>query len=51
MLQFHDDVADAAVIGLPDENFGEVPFAWVVRKPKSTVTEVELLSYVNCEIQ
>ena len=32
LLISHDDVADAAVIGIPDENAGELPCAFVVFK-------------------
>lgn len=30
----HPEVADAGVIGIPDDYAGEVPFAFVVLKPK-----------------
>jgi acyl-coenzyme A synthetase/AMP-(fatty) acid ligase len=30
----HNDVADAAVIGVPDEFSGEIPFAFIVLKPQ-----------------
>jgi 4-coumarate--CoA ligase len=35
-------VADAAVIGLPDEEAGERPAAFVVRQPGSEVSETEI---------
>jgi acyl-CoA synthetase (AMP-forming)/AMP-acid ligase II len=40
-------VEDAAAVGLPDENSGELPLAWVVRKPSATVTELQLQQYVS----
>jgi acyl-CoA synthetase (AMP-forming)/AMP-acid ligase II len=40
------DVADAAVIGVYDERGDEVPKAFVVRRPGSTVTEDDVLAYV-----
>jgi len=46
VLKTHDAVADAAVIGIPDADAGELPLAWVVRKP-TTITEAELNQYVN----
>lgn len=30
----HDEVVDAAVIGIPDELAGELPFAFIVLKPQ-----------------
>lgn len=36
----HNDVADAAVIGVPDDFAGELPFAFVVLKPQ-TASEVK----------
>ena len=49
VLMSHDAVVDAAVIGLPDADCGELPLAWVVRKPATTVTEEQLHQYVNGE--
>ena len=40
------DVADAAVIGVYDERGDEVPKAFVVRAPGSTVTEDDVLTFV-----
>jgi long-chain acyl-CoA synthetase len=41
----HPDVAEAAVIGIPDDTWGEAIKALVVKKAGSTVTEAELLEY------
>jgi acyl-coenzyme A synthetase/AMP-(fatty) acid ligase len=38
---------DAAVVGLPDPSAGELPLAFVVRKPGATVTESELQQFVD----
>jgi acyl-CoA synthetase (AMP-forming)/AMP-acid ligase II len=47
MLLSHPAVADAAVIPSPDEEAGEVPKAFVVRKADATdVTPEELMAYV-----
>ena len=42
MLQTHPRVAEAAVIGIPDEMRGEIIAAVVVLKKKGTATEQEL---------
>jgi acyl-CoA synthetase (AMP-forming)/AMP-acid ligase II len=44
-LEEHPDVAEAAVIGLPDERSGEVPAAAVRLRPGATVTTDELVSW------
>ena len=44
VLYAHEAVVEAAVIGLPDENFGEKVHAYVVLKDKS-VTEDQLKAY------
>lgn len=41
----HRDVARVAVVGVPDETFGEAVVAFVVRNPEATVTEPELVSW------
>ena len=46
----HPDVADTAVIGIPDPDSGEVPKAFVVRKPGRTVTEAELIAFVRSRL-
>jgi long-chain acyl-CoA synthetase len=47
VLYQHADVADAAVIGVPDEARGEVPKAFVVLKKGSTATAEELIQFVR----
>ena len=50
VLYQHPGVADAAVVGVPDAAHGEVPKAFVVRKPGATATEGELIDFVRARI-
>ena len=47
MLTKHPDVADSAVIGIPDVEAGELPKAFVVRQPNTNVTEEEICKYIE----
>ncbi|CAK1543171.1 unnamed protein product [Leptosia nina] len=42
----HPEVADVAVIGIPDERSGEVPRAYVVLKPGQTITAKKIYDTV-----
>jgi fatty-acyl-CoA synthase len=46
-LTAHPDVSAAAVIGVPDADWGEIVKAVIVRRPSSTVAADELIQLVK----
>lgn len=47
VLYAHPDVSDVAVIGVPDEHWGEVGKAFVVARPASAPREEDLLAFAR----
>ncbi len=47
VLEAHDGVLQAAVIGVPDESRSEAPVAFVIPNPEVTVSEQELRNYAK----
>jgi long-chain acyl-CoA synthetase len=47
VLLSHAGVADAAVVGVSDPKRSESPYAFVIKKPGTTVNEDELIRFSN----
>jgi len=50
LLLTHPQIADAAVIGLPDEMAGELPRAFVVKKANAQITEAQVAEFINAQV-
>jgi fatty-acyl-CoA synthase len=46
----HPEVAEVAVIGVPDEKWGELVMALVVRTPGSTLTDADLIAHTKTKL-
>ncbi|AXE26786.1 fatty acid--CoA ligase family protein [Streptomyces globosus] len=50
LLALHPDIADVAVVGVPDARLGEVGKAYAVRRPGSTLTADDLIAWSRREM-
>ncbi|XP_020550748.1 LOW QUALITY PROTEIN: 4-coumarate--CoA ligase-like 9 [Sesamum indicum] len=50
LLQSIPEVADAAVIPYPDEEAGQIPMAYIVRKPGSTISATEIMDSIAKQV-
>ncbi|XVF11569.1 hypothetical protein REPUB_Repub08aG0039000 [Reevesia pubescens] len=46
LLHSHPEIADAALIPYPDEEAGQIPMAYVVRNPGSSITEAQVMDFI-----
>jgi acyl-CoA synthetase (AMP-forming)/AMP-acid ligase II len=46
----HPDVTEVAVIGVPDDKWGELVMALVVRAPGSEISEADLIAYTRTKL-
>jgi len=50
VLVQHADIADVAVIGIPDDRWGEVPIAIVVARPGATLTKADVMGFARTHL-
>ncbi|XP_042501611.1 4-coumarate--CoA ligase-like 9 isoform X2 [Macadamia integrifolia] len=50
LLQSHPEIIDAAVIPYPDEEGGQIPMAFTVKKPGSNLTEAQVMDFIAKQV-
>ncbi|KAF5179199.1 4-coumarate--CoA ligase-like [Thalictrum thalictroides] len=50
LLQSHSEIADVAVVPCPDEEAGQIPMAFVVRKPGSNLSGIQVMEFVAKQV-
>jgi fatty-acyl-CoA synthase len=49
-LMGHPEIVEAAVVGVSHPKWGEAPLACVVRTPGSTLTEADVIAYLDGKV-
>ncbi|XP_059638876.1 4-coumarate--CoA ligase-like 9 [Cornus florida] len=50
LLLSNREIADAAVIPYPDEEAGQIPMAFIVRKPGSSITGAQVMNFIAKQV-